>query len=190
MIKEKKKRIGFWVTLGVIGFIVLLLLSSLVFVAVTMKNLNASIEKNQAEVVTAYKARNDAVAELVNELKPKMSNETKVFELLEKAEQELSVATDTKSLSEANIKVDAAVNNIIYVMIKKYYHFETPFVLEIEEKIDGARNRIVTECTNYNKVAKDYNFAVQNFPGDFIAKLADYEKVDLFQIVNYQSNTN
>lgn len=190
MVKENKKRTGLWVTLGVIGFVVLYLLGSLIFVAATMESLSSSIETNQAAVVEAFKARSVAVDELVNAIKPKMSDEQKAFEKLAKAESELEKAVGTKALSDANIQVDAAINNVVYIMIDKYYYLETPEILEIEGKIDTARNRIVTESTNYNKNAKDYNFAVKNFPGDFIAKIADHKTVDLFQIVDYSSSAN
>lgn len=190
MVKEKKKRTSLWVTLCIIGFVVLLLLGSLIFVAVTMENLSTSIEQSKTEVIEAYKGRNEAVAELVQAIKPMMSAETALFTELENAQSELAKATDTKALSDANIKVDTVINKLIYVMISKHYYLYTSDNKEIESKIDGARNRIVTESTDYNTLAKDYNFAVQNFPGNFISKIAGHEVVELIQIVNYSGTTN
>jgi len=162
----KKKRIGLWVTVGILGFVVLLLVGSLVFVEVTIRNLDSTLDERQVEVVAAYEARTEAVNKLVSRIKPKMDLDADAFKTLESAEKLLKDANDVKSRSEANLEVDKAIDNLVFVMLDKYMYLNTPEVIEIESEIDTARSRIVLATTNFNDVAKEYNFAVENFPGN------------------------
>jgi hypothetical protein len=181
----KKKRIGLWVTVGILGFVVLLLVGSLVFVELTIKNLDSSLDELQAEVVEAFDARTEAVNKLVAKIKPKMDLDKDAFVRLEEAEKALKAANDIKSLSDANIKVDSAIDNLIYVLVDKYIYLESPEVLDIESEIDTARNRIVIASTDFNNVANEYNFAVQNFPGDFLSNIFNHTTTETLKIVNY-----
>lgn len=190
MSDKKKKRVGLWVTLGALGFIFILLVGSLVFVEVSVKNLGSSLEEKQGQVVEAFEARSKVIDTLIDALKSKMSLDPEVFTELENAEKTLNSANNVKSLSDANLKVDAAIDKLIFVMRDKYYYLETPELLKIEEDIDSARSRIVIESTDYNDVAKDYNYAIQNFPGDFLSNIFKHTPTDVFQIVDYEDITN
>lgn len=181
----KKKRIALWVTLGILGFIVLLLIGSLVFVEVSVKNLDSSLEEKQGQVVAAFEARSKVLADLTGAVKSKMSLDPQVFTELEAAEKELKTATDVKALSDANLRVDTAIDNLFFVLRDKYYYLENDDLWVIEEEIDSARSRIVIESTDFNDVAKDYNYAIANFPGNFLSNIFKHTKTETFQIVEY-----
>lgn len=190
MAKEKKKHVGLWITLGSIGFIVLLLIGCLVFVEVSINDLESSLDKKQSEVVAAYDARSKVLDTLSKALKSKMSLDPEVFTKLENAEKNLESADGVKALSDANLEVDKAIDNVIFVMRDKYYYLETPELLAIEEEIDSSRSRIVIESTDYNDTVKDYNYAIKNFPGDFLSNIFGHEGAEVFQIVDYEDITN
>jgi len=183
----KKKRIGLWVTVGILGFVVLLLVGSLVFVEVTIRNLDSTLDERQVEVVAAYEARTEAVNKLVSRIKPKMDLDADAFKTLESAEKLLKDANDVKSRSEANLEVDKAIDNLVFVMLDKYMYLNTPEVIEIESEIDTARSRIVLATTNFNDVAKEYNFAVENFPGNFLSNIFKHTTTETFKIVDYEN---
>lgn len=185
IVMAKKKRTALWVTLGILGFVVVLLIGSLVFVEITIKNLDSSLEEKQAQVVAAFEARAKVIDDLTGAIKSKMSLNPEVFTQLEKAEKELSEAKDVKSLSNANLKVDQAIDNIIFVMRDKYVYLDNADLWPVEEEMDSARSRIVIESTDFNSVAKDYNYAISNFPGDFLSKIFGHTSTDSFQIVDY-----
>ena len=184
---EKKKKTGRIITISILCLVAFLLLGSLVFVEVTIVTLNSSLEEKQIDVVEAFEARSKAVDELVSKIQSKMDLETKSFNTLADAEKQLKAATDVKSLSEANLKVDAAIDNLVFVMADKYPYLETPEVLDIESDIDSARNRIVMESTDFNEVANEYNFVVKNFPGDFLSSIFSHQPTETFKIVDYKS---
>ena len=186
MAKEKKKRKGLFITLGILITVVLLLLASLIFVESTIKDLSDSIDENLIEVEEAFDARSTQIKEVVKLLKPKMSLDSNLFTELEKADKELKKAVGVKAKSDANIKVDAAIDKIFHAMEDKYPYLQsTVWDSGVDENIDTARSRIVMKSTDYNKVVKDYNYAIENFPGDFIAGIFGHEAADSFQIVDY-----
>ena len=175
--------------MGIVGFVFLLLIGSLVFVEVSINDLGSSLDTKQSEVIAAYEARSKVIDTLEGALKPRMSLDPDVFTKLEKAEKQLKNAEGVKELSDANLEVDQAIDNLIFVMRDKYYYLETPELLAIEEDIDSARSRIVIETTDYNDTAKDYNYAIKNFPGDFLSNIFGHESSETFQIVEYQDIT-
>ena len=186
----KKKRTALWVTLGILGFVVVLLIGSLIFVEISIRNLDSSLEEKQSQVEAAFEARSKVLGDLTDAIKSKMSLDPKVFTDLEKAEKELEAAVGVKALSDANLKVDQANVNIFFVMRDKYYYLETSELWIIEEDIDSARSRIVIESTDYNDVAKDYNYAIANFPGDFLSNIFEHNETEVFQIVDYEDIRN
>jgi len=196
MAKEKKKRLGLWITLGIVGFVLLLLIGSLVFVEISINDLSSSLDTKKVEVVGAFEARSKVSDKLINTFKIKMSqdpNDLKklqdAFAKLEVAEKKLKKANDVKALSDANLEVDTAIDNLIFVMRDSYYYYETPDVLTMEEEMDSARSRIVIEYTDYNDVAKEYNYVIENFPGDFLSNIFGHENSETFQIVDYKDIT-
>lgn len=182
----KKKRTALWVTLGILGFVVVLLIGCLVFVEVSIKNLDSSLTEKQAQVVAAFEARSRAIDDLSDAVKSKMDLDPQVFTNLEKAEKELEAAKTVKELSDANLKVDTAIDNLFFVLRDKYYYLEGSDLWVIEEDIDSARSRIVIEYTDFNDTANDYNYAISNFPGDFLSNLFKHSKADVFQVVDYK----
>lgn len=185
----KKKRVGLWVTLGIVSFILILLIGALIFTFVSVKNLNSEIIQKKADVIAAYEARQEHTAKLMNALEKKMSLDPKPFKDLKNAEAELKKATTVKEFSDVNIKVDTAIDFLVFKLRDKYLYLEDNTIMSIQEDIDSARSRIVMESTDYNTVAKDYNFAIENFPGSLAADVLKYEKVDTFQIVDYEDLT-
>lgn len=182
----RKKRTALWVTLGILGFVIALLLGCLVFVEISIKNLDSSLDEKQEQVVAAFEARSEVLNTLSDNLKSKMSLDPGVFTELENAEKQLKAATDVKAMSDANLRVDTAIDNLFFVMRDKYYYLEGPELWEIEEEIDSTRSRIVIESTDYNEVAKDYNYAISNFPGDFLSNIFEHNETEVFQIVEYK----
>ncbi|MBE6761337.1 MAG: LemA family protein [Ruminococcaceae bacterium] len=182
----KKKRTALWVTLGILGFVIALLLGCLIFVEASIKNLDSSLDEKQGQVVAAFESRSEALKDLSNAVKSKMDLDPQVFTELENAEKQLKAAADVKAMSDANLRVDTAVDNLFFVLRDKYYYLEGPELWKIEEDIDSARSRIVIESTDYNKVAKDYNYAISNFPGDFLSNIFEHNKTEVFQIVEYK----
>lgn len=186
----KKKRTALWVTVGILGFVVALLIGSLVFVEITIKNLDSSLDQKQGQVVEAFEARSKAINTLTATFKGRMSSDPEVFTQLEKADKELKAAKEVKALSDANLKVDLAIDKLIFVLRDKYPYLQVDEKFgAVTEEIDTARNRIIMMSTGFNDVARDYNYAVSNFPGDFLSNIFGHNETEIFQIVDYEDIT-
>ncbi len=194
MAREKKKRKGLVITLSVLITVVLLLLGALLFVELSIKDLESTIKEEQVDVEEAFDARSVETKDFIKILNDKMKEiPEKLTKLesaiakLEKAEETLEKASGVKAMSEASVKVDLAINNIIDT-INNEYDFLKIALSEtgIAEEIDTARHRIVISITNYNKVVDEYNSVIQNFPGDFIANIFGHEDKDTFQSYEYE----
>jgi len=85
MAKEKKKRLGLWITLGIVGFVLLLLIGSLVFVEISINDLSSSLDTKKVEVVGAFEARSKVSDKLINTFKIKMSQDPNDLKKLQDA---------------------------------------------------------------------------------------------------------
>lgn len=186
---DKKRGKGIFIFIGIAGFILLLLIASLVFVFVKMQSLDASLEQGKKDITVAFDKRQEVTDKLVNILESKMTFDKEPFENLKKANAELEKADTVEEITNANLKVDSAIDRLVYVMRDKYLYLEGEDVLNVITEVDNARSRIVLEYTEYNTTAADYNYAVDNFPGSMFADIFGYEKTDTFKIVDYQDLT-
>jgi LemA protein len=53
--------------------------------------------------------------------------------------------------------------------------------LELQSQLEGTENRIKTERDKYNGTVKDYNIAVQKFPGVLFAKVFGFGQKSMFE---------
>ena len=118
-----------------------------------------------------------------------MTFDKEPFENLKKANAQLKKADTIEEITNANLKVDSAIDGLVFVMRDKYLYLEGEDVLNVITEVDNARSRIVLEYTEYNTTAADYNYAVDNFPGSMFAYIFGYEKTDTFKTVDYQDLT-
>ena len=185
----KKRGKGFIISIGIVGFVLLLLIASLIFVFVSMQNLRDSLEQGKKDIIVSFEKREEVTDKLVNILKSKMTMDGEPFEKLEKVNDQLKKAETVEEITNANLNVDTAIDRLVYVMRDKYLYLEGEDVLNVITEIDNARSRIVLEYTEYNTIAADYNYAVDNFPGSLFASIFGYEKTDTFKIVDYEDLT-
>ncbi|MCS7151582.1 MAG: LemA family protein, partial [Endomicrobia bacterium] len=52
--------------------------------------------------------------------------------------------------------------------------------IRLQDELAGTENRIATERRRYNEVVKEYNILVQRFPSNIVAKIAGFEKKDIY----------
>lgn len=187
--KSKKREKRFFIFIGIVGFILLLLIASLVFVFVKMQSLEASLEEGKKNITVAFDKRQEVTDKLVKMLEGKMTFDKEPFENLKKANAQLKKADTVEEITNANLKVDSAIDGLVYVMRDKYLYLEGEDVLNVITEVDNARSRIVLEYTEYNTTAADYNYAVDNFPGSMFAYIFGYEKTGTYKPVDYQDLT-
>lgn len=173
------------VIISLVTIIILAVIGAVLFVGITLSSLNDSISLKKQQVMAAFSARDEAVVELTGLLEDKMSLDRDAFERLHVARKQLSDAVTDEEISEANIQVDEAIDNVIYVMKDKYLYLEGEDVQAAEEKIETANNRIVMETIDYNKDVLDYNATTDIFPGNVLADVLGLnQKETVFKIID------
>lgn len=180
----KSKHILRYIIVGIVTIILLAVIGALLFIGITLSSLNDSIALKRQEVFSAFDARKEALFELTDLLEDKMSLDRDAFESLYSAQKQLDNAKTDEEISNANIQVDAAIDNLIFVMKDKYLYLEGEEVQAAEEKITTANNRIVIETVDYNKDVLDYNATASTFPGNAIISILGYnESETVFEII-------
>ena len=113
-----------------------------------------------------------------------MSLDRDAFERLYVAQKQLDDAKTDEEISNANVQVDEAIDNVIFIMKDKYLQLEGEDVIAVEDKITTANNRIVIETVDYNKDVLDYNATAGTFPGNILADILGYNKSETtFEII-------
>lgn len=173
------------VIISIVTLIVLAVIGAVLFIGVTLSSLNNSIAVKKAQVITAFSARDEAVVELAGFLEDKMSLDRDAFERLHVARKQLSDAVTDEEISNANIQVDEAIDNLIFVMKDKYLYLENEEIQAVEEKIETANNRIVMETIDYNKDVLDYNTTAKTFPGNVLVDILGLNQKEIvFEIID------
>ena len=172
----KSKNILRAVIISIVTVILLTVIGAVLFIGITLSSLNDSIALKKQDVFSAFDARKEALYELADLLEDKMSLDRDAFERLYLAQKQLDDAKTDEEISNANIQVDEAIDNVIFVMKDKYLYLEGEDIISVEEKITTANNRIVIETIDYNKDVIDYNTTANTFPGNILVDILGYNK--------------
>lgn len=180
----KSKNILRAVIISIVTVILLTVIGAVLFIGITLSSLNDSIALKKQDVFSAFDARKEVLFELADLLEDKMSLDRDAFERLYLAQKQLDDAKTDEEISNANIQVDEAIDNVIFVMKDKYLYLEGEDVIAVEEKITTANNRIVIETVDYNKDVLDYNATAGTFPGNILVDILGYNKSETaFEII-------
>ena len=181
----KSKHILRYIIIGIITVILLAVIGALLFVSLTISSLNDSMAVKKQQLLAAFDVRKEALFELGDLLEDKMSLDRNAFERLYLAQKQLDDAKTDSEISAANIQVDEAIDNLVFVMKDKYLYLEGEDVQAVEDESETANNRIVMETIDYNKDVVDYNATASTFPGNVIVDIFGYEQSALvFEIID------
>ena len=138
-----------------------------------------AVNKQWANVESAYQRRADLVPNLVNTVKGAANFEQTTLEkVIEARANATSIKIDPNDLTDENIaKFQAAQNQLkgslsrLLATVESYPELKaTQNFQELQSQLEGTENRINTERNRYNDAANDYNAYIQSFPQLFIAK--------------------
>jgi len=159
------------VLIAVLVIVGILAMAGMWFVGVS----NSLVQKDQnvqsafSAVDTAMQRRADLIPNLVETVKGFAKQETTVFGDIAKARSALLGAQSPDDKMAANGQLSGAIGRLLllqenYPQLKSNEQF-----LRLQDELAGTENRISVERNKYNEVVKDYNTAVQQFPGSIVA---------------------
>lgn len=149
---------------------------------VALKN---AVENAYSDIDVQMKMRFDLVDNLVNTVKGYASHEKDTLEKLTLARSQWMNATSPAEKAEANQNLTGALKTLFataeaYPDLKANTNFldlQTQ-LREIEDQIAGSRRY-------YNATIKEYNNALQKFPGNIVANVFNFQnEQDYFAITN------
>ena len=165
---------------------VLLIFAVLAIAAIGRYN---SIVEKEESVDTAYsnidtqlERRADLIPNLINTVKGYMEHEKSVINDITTARENLLKAKNVDELSEANQKLDNAINALM-VIVENYPDLKAnQNFIALQDELAGTENRIATARRDYNEAVKDYNTLIKKFPNNIIAKMFGFEKHKYFEV--------
>ena len=180
----KKKGFAAIGVLGVIAIIIIAFVSVYVGSYNSIVSLEQTVDEKASTIKTQLERRADLIPNLVSTVKGYTSHEQSVIDSITDARAAISGASSIKELSEANDKLNSALNNL-NVIVENYPNLkaDTAFVGLMDE-LAGSENRIATARTDYNEAVKDYNTKISTIPSSIVAGMMGKEKKEFFEVSN------
>ncbi len=181
------------IVFGVIAGLALLCGISLIPVYNQPAVLDAAVEKELADVQTAYQRRADLVPNLVETVKASSAFEEDVLTAVTEAR---SKATSIKLTSEdlsnpetmakfqaAQAALSSSLGRLIATAEAYPALKSTEAYRDLMVQLEGSESRVATETIDANKAVQAYNTCVTTFPCSFAAGMRGYIKRSQFTAV-------
>ncbi len=153
-------------------------------------NLRTRAEEAWADIDVQLKRRYDLIPNLVNAVKGYASHESSAFE---KVTQARAAAMNAKTMSEHS-KSEAMLGSAItglfgiaeaYPELKANTNF-----LQLQNELSDTENKIQAARRFYNTNVRDLNAGVEMFPGNMIAGMFKFSKMDYFELEEGSAERN
>lgn len=183
---------GSWVALGVVGLLVLVAalgFGSYIGAKNTLVQKNEDVNGAFSQVNVVQQRRLDLIPNLVASVKGYVNEETTVLTNIANARAGVLGSTDRTSNINANQKLDVALGPFFRLQ-EQYPNLKgSEQFTRLTDELAGTENRIAVERGRYNRVLKDYNVYVQQFPNSFWAGMAGFHVRDEYFKGNPENST-
>jgi len=131
------------------------------------------------------KRRYDLIPNLVNTVKGYAAHESGVFEKVSAARSAAMGVGSTGSLADKT----AAENNLagalksVFAIAEAYPELKAnQNFLELQRELEDTENKIQASRRFYNGNVRDLNTSIQSFPGNVVAGMFHFSKMDFFEL--------
>jgi LemA protein len=135
-----------------------------------------------ADIDVQLKRRYDLIPNLVNTVKGYATHETTAFENVTKARSAAMGAQSPEDKGRAENMLTGALKSIFaiaeaYPDLKANQNF-----LELQRELSDTENKIQAARRFYNTNVRDLNIGVESFPGNLIANIFKFAKMEFFAL--------
>lgn len=138
-----------------------------------------------ADIDVQLKRRYDLIPNLVNTVKGYASHEGSVFEKVTEAR-----ANALNAEGKGNVADLAQAENMLSGALKSLFAVAEAYpdlkantnFLQLQSELSDTENKIQASRRFYNGNVRDLNTAIDVFPGNIIAKMFKFSKMDFFQL--------
>lgn len=170
----------FWI---IIGIIVLLLLWGISLYNSLVKA-KIKVDNSWSDIRVFLKKRFDLVPNLVNTVKGYATHERVTFEKITEARTAVTQAPedDVQAQSHANVQLSGALGRLFavaenYPDLKANQNF-----LELQNALSNIEGDLGNARRYYNATVRDYNTAIQQFPGLLFAGSMGFKSREFFEL--------
>lgn len=155
---------------------------------VTMYNSFISLrnraEEAWADIETQLKRRYDLIPNLVNTVKGYATHESTAFEKVTQARAEAMSARGAVAHSRTDAVLGNALTGLFgiaeaYPDLKANTNF-----LELQRELSDTENKIQASRRFYNTNVRDLNTSIMQFPGNLIAGMFSFSKMEFFDLAD------
>jgi LemA protein len=177
-----------WIVLGIVAL--------LVFIVIGMYNGMVSkkikIDNAWSDISVFLKKRFDLIPNLVNTVKGYAAHESQTLEKVVQA-RNAAVAVpsgDVAAMAVANQNLGGALRGLLaisenYPDLKANAQF-----LELQQALQGIEGDLSNSRRYYNATVRDFNTAIQQFPGSIIANMGNFKAREFFELENKDEAKN
>lgn len=167
-----------WITLGIVGAIVLFIVFSYNRLIV----LRNRIENAWSQIDVQLKRRNDLIPNLVETVKGYAKHEKTLLENLTKARSALLKASSFSAKAKADNMMSETLKSLFavsenYPQLKANENF-----LQLQEELSGTESKIAYARQFFNDSVLDFNNLLQRFPTNTIGGLLRFTPREFFKV--------
>lgn len=135
-----------------------------------------------ADIDVQLKRRYDLIPNLVNTVKGYATHESTVFEKVTEARSKAMQAGTTAEKGEAENILSGTLKSL-FAISEAYPDLKanTNFI-QLQNELSDTENKIMASRRFYNGNVRDLNTAIDQFPGNVIASMFKFAKMDFFEL--------
>ncbi|GGD02943.1 LemA family protein [Aquisalinus flavus] len=145
-------------------------------------NLNQRADQAFADVDVQLKQRQDLVPNLVETVKGYASHEKETLDAVITARNSAVAANGPADQAQAEGMLSQALGRL-FALAEAYPDLKanTNF-LELQRELSDIENKIAAARRFFNNSIQEYNTAIMQIPGNFVAPMGNFSKRDFFEI--------
>ena len=173
------------------GIIILLILWAVVMYNGLVK-LKIKVDNSWSDIRVFLKKRYDLIPNLVNTVKGYATHESETFEKVTAARNAATAvpAGDVEGAAKANQVLGGALRGLLaiaenYPDLKANQNF-----IELQHALQSIEGDLANSRRYYNATVRDYNTAIQQFPGVLIANMSGFKAREFYELEDQQEAQN
>ncbi len=171
---------GFWIGLGVVVVLLLIIGGSYVSTKNQLVALDQNVKSSWSEVDVQMQRRADLIPNLVETVKGFTKEESTVFGDIANARAGLLNAQGPEAKIKANGTLDSAFGRLLALTENYPQLRSSDQFMRLQDELAGTENRISVARKRYNDSLQTYNTAVLQFPNSIWAGIAGFHQNNAF----------
>ncbi len=170
-----------WIIIGVIALIIILIISALIGTYNSMVAKKGEVDERFSNIQTQLQRRADLIPNFVNTVKGAADFEKTTYTDVTKARSAVTNASNPGELSSASEELNRAISVWVNAVKEAYPQLTaTSNFTALQDELSGTENRIAVSRQDYNKIAKEYNVQIAQFPNNIFAGMFGFSQVSYF----------